>query len=54
MSRVKLCPLPNLRSVLFVPVSLVVIETSIGLRSLFDVLRSRPRIRGAAQWSSRA
>jgi citrate lyase subunit beta/citryl-CoA lyase len=27
---------------------LVVIETSIGLRSLFDVLRSRPRIRGAA------
>jgi citrate lyase subunit beta/citryl-CoA lyase len=27
---------------------LVVIESSIGLRSLFDVLRSRPRIRGAA------
>lgn len=27
---------------------LVVIETSIGLRNLFDVLRSRPRIRGAA------
>jgi citrate lyase subunit beta / citryl-CoA lyase len=26
---------------------LVVIETSIGLRNLFDVLRSRPRIRGA-------
>jgi citrate lyase subunit beta/citryl-CoA lyase len=27
---------------------LVVIETSIGLRTLFDVLRSTPRIRGAA------
>jgi citrate lyase subunit beta/citryl-CoA lyase len=27
---------------------LVVIETSIGLRGLFDILRSRPRIRGAA------
>jgi citrate lyase subunit beta/citryl-CoA lyase len=27
---------------------LVVIETSIGLRNLFEVLRSRPRIRGAA------
>jgi len=27
---------------------LVVIETGIGLRNLFDVLRSRPRIRGAA------
>ena len=27
---------------------LVVVETSVGLRSLFDVLRSRPRIRGAA------
>jgi len=26
---------------------LVVVETSMGLRSLFDVLRSRPRIRGA-------
>jgi citrate lyase subunit beta/citryl-CoA lyase len=27
---------------------LVVIETSLGLRGLFDILRSRPRIRGAA------
>jgi citrate lyase subunit beta/citryl-CoA lyase len=27
---------------------LVVIETSIGLRCLFDILRSRPRVRGAA------
>jgi citrate lyase subunit beta/citryl-CoA lyase len=27
---------------------LVVIETSIGLRALFDILRSRPRVRGAA------
>jgi citrate lyase subunit beta/citryl-CoA lyase len=27
---------------------LVVIETSVGLRGLFDILRSRPRIRGAA------